>query len=104
VPDRYFDELVLLNGHPGSFTEGDRFRGGLVLKDYTFCTDDGIPHVVYRYRLTHEDGVTLRPGDWVRRVRDDAEFLVTGADETTTPAVSNLDLAMTAIERTVYAR
>lgn len=93
-----------LGGTFSTYTEGERFEGGVASRDGALTEPGTLQTLVTTQVLVHEPGLDLMPGDRIRRVRDGAEFRVLGhSEDMHTPACACLQYAQTPVERLVNA-
>lgn len=101
VPVRMPDDL---GGTDTAWTEDTYFAGGVIDAAGTCVTPGGLPTLQTQTMLLHSPEITLGLHDRVRRLRDGAEYLVTGSsDDRRTPPCAALAYACVPVERLVTA-
>lgn len=109
----YFEDFILLErtqtpddlgGVSFSWTEGMTFRGAVTQVVGKEIDPAGLLALKTIPMLLHEWDVTLFQDDRVRRVRDGAEYRITGqSSDMRTPLLSGLSFCQVPVERLVAA-
>lgn len=109
----YFEDFILLErtqtaddlgGTSTTWTDGISFRGGITQVVGKEISPADLLALKTVPMLLHEWDVTLAQDDRVRRVRDGAEYRVTGrSGDMRTPTLSSLAFCQVPVERLVSA-
>ena len=91
-----------LGGQAEKLTPGEGFRAGLCPERAREDSPGGAAAVRERYQLVHEAGVTLGPGEVIRREKDGALYRVAGhSDHGRAPQRGRLAFCQVQVERLV---
>lgn len=109
----HFEDFVLLEptrqedgmgGAAESWTDSMRFRGGITAVPGSETSVAGLSALRTSPALLHDWDVTLIQGDRIRRLRDGAEYRVTGqSDDMRTPVIASFAFCQVPVERLVTA-
>ena len=109
----YFEDFIMLvrnqaaddmGGTDESWQEGVTFRGGVTQVVGKEADISGLMALKTVPMLLHEWDVTLVQGDRIRRVRDGAEFRITGnSSDMRTPPAASTTYCQVPVERLVTA-